>query len=97
MEKYLTKSNITTTLVVLLLFGYVAWLYYNVQKEKEIFVIGMCAKDQTAVWRFPNVKNADDMKLELKKDDGLFYKYFKRCEQEYRKSPKAMKLKYLND
>jgi hypothetical protein len=94
-SKYLTKSNIITTIVLLLLFSYLGWLYYNVQKEKEIFVIGMCAKEKS--WRFNDIKNADDIKLELKEDDGIFYKYFKRCEQEYQKSPKAMTLKYLND
>ena len=97
MEKYLTKSNIVTAIVVSVLFGYIAWLYYNVQKEKEIFVIGMCAKDKSSTWRFNNLKSADDIKLELKEDNGIFYRYFKRCEQEYQKSPKAMRLKYLND
>ena len=97
MEKYLTKSNIVTAIVVSVLFGYLAWLYYNVQKEKEIFVIGMCAKNISPVWRFDHIKNADDIKLELKEDDGIFYKYFKRCEQEYQKSPKAMTLKYSKD
>jgi hypothetical protein len=97
MEKYLTKSNIVAAIAILVLFGYLGWLYYNVQKEKEIFVIGMCAKNKSPVWRYDYIKNADDIKLELKKDDGIFYKYFKRCEQEYQISPKAMKLKYLND
>ena len=97
MNKYLTKSNIITAIVLLLFFSYLGWLYYNVQKEKEIFVIGMCAKDKSRVGTFNSIKNADDIKLELKEDDGIFYKYFKRCEQEYQKSPKAMTLKYLND
>ena len=97
MEKYLTKSNIMTALVASILFGYLGWLYYNVQKEKEIFVIGMCAKDKSRLGTFWNIKNADDIKLELKQDDKIFYKYFIRCEIEYQKAPKAMTLKYLND
>ena len=97
MEKYLTKSNIMTALVASILFGYLGWLYYNVQKEKEIFVIGMCAKDKSRVRTFDYLENADDIKSELKTDDGIFYKYFVRCEIEYQKAPKAMTLKYLND
>ena len=97
MKNYFTKSNIVTSITVILLSSYVSWLYYNVQKEKEIFVIGMCAKNISSVWRFDHIKNADDIKLELKEDDGIFYKYFKRCEQEYIKAPKSMRLKYLED
>ena len=97
MKNYLTKSNIMTALVLSILFGYLGWLYYNVQKEKEIFVIGMCAKDKSRVRTFDYLKNADDIRSELKADDGIFYKYFIRCEIEYQKAPKAMTLKYLND
>ena len=35
-KKDLTKSNVMTALVVSILFGYLGWLYYNVQKVKEI-------------------------------------------------------------
>ena len=93
----LTKSNIVTLLAVSALLGYLGWLYYNVQKEKEIFVIGMCAKDKSSVNTFSYIKNADDIKQELKESDRIFYKYFVRCEQEYKAAPKAMMLKYLND
>lgn len=86
-----------TALIVSILFGYLGWLYYKVQKEKEIFVIGMCAKDKSRFGTFRDIKNADDIKLELKEADGIFFKYFIRCEIEYQKAPKAMTLKYLND
>ena len=41
----LTQSNIVAIIAAGALFGYLGWLYYNVQKEKEIFVIGMFAKE----------------------------------------------------
>ena len=93
----LTQSNIVALIVVAALFGYLGWLYYNVQKEKEIFVIGMCAKDKSTFNTFDYVKNSDDIKVLLKEGDKIFYDYFVRCEQEYREAPKAMRLKYLND
>ena len=93
----LTQSNIVATIAAAALFGYLGWLYYNVQKEKEIFVIGMCAKDKSTFNTFRDYKNADDFKELLKEGDKIFYDYFVRCEQEYRKAPKAMRLKYLND
>ena len=93
----LTQSNIVAVIVVAALFGYLGWLYYNVQKEKEIFVIGMCAKDKSTFNTFDYVKNSDDIKVLLKEGDKIFYDYFVRCEQEYREAPKAMRLKYLND
>jgi len=97
MKKFISKSNIIALIVISVLFGYIGWLNYNVQKEKEIYVIGMCAKDSSPVWNFSYIKNADDIKIELKKSDGVFYKYFKRCEIEYIKAPKSMRIKYLSD
>ena len=97
MKKFISKSNIIALIVISVLFGYIGWLNYNVQKEKEIYVIGMCAKDISPVWNFSYIKNADDIKIELKRSDGVFYKYFKRCEIEYIKAPKSMRIKYLSD
>ena len=57
----------------------------------------MCAKDKSRVGTFDYMENADDIRSELKADDGIFYKYFIRCEIEYQKAPKAMTPKYLND
>ena len=93
----LTQSNIVAILAAAALIGYVSWLNYNVQQEKEIFVIGMCAKDKSTFNTFDYVKNADDVKRMLKEGDLRFYDYFVICEQEYREAPTAMRLKYLND
>ena len=53
----LTQSNIVAIIAAGALFGYLGWLYYNVQKEKEIFVIGMCAKDKSTFNTFRDYKN----------------------------------------
>lgn len=98
MKKYLTKSNILAVIVTLVLFGYIGITYYKLHKEKLIYVIGMCAKDKSRINSFHYLKNADDIKKELKKEGGLamaYFKYFKQCEDEYGISPRAMKLKYL--
>jgi len=100
MKKYLTRSNILAVMVSLILFGYIGISYYKLNKEKVIYVIGMCAKDKSRLNSFHYLKNADDIKKELKKEGGLakfYFGYFKECEDEYRISPRAMKLKYLKD
>jgi len=99
-KKYLTRSNILAVMVTLILLGYIGINYYKLHKEKVIYVIGMCAKDKSRLNSFHYLKNADDIKKELKKEGGLamaYFKYFKECEDEYRISPRAMKLKYLED
>ena len=100
MKKYLTRSNTLAFTAILILFGYIGITYYKLHKEKPIYVIGMCAKDKSRLNSFHYLKNADDIKKELKKEGGLamaYFKYFKECEDEYRISPRAMKLKYLED
>ena len=100
MKKYLTRSNILAVMVTLVLFGYIGITYYKLNKEKVIYVIGMCAKDKSRLNSFHYLKNADDIRKELKKEGGLakaYFKYFQQCEDEYGISPRAMKLKYLKD
>ena len=94
MQKYLTKSNIITLIVILILFGYVGYLKYQVHKEHKIYLIGMCAKDKSS--RYNWIKNADDIKKAIKNFSG-YYRYFQRCEDEYSRAPKAMELKYKKD
>ena len=53
-------------MVVLILFGYIGITYYKLHKEKVIYVIGMCAKDKSRLNSFHYLKNADDIRKELK-------------------------------
>ena len=66
MKKYLTRSNILAVMVTLVLFGYIGITYYKLNKEKVIYVIGMCAKDKSRLNSFHYLKNADDIELKLK-------------------------------
>jgi len=92
MNKFLNKSNIVAIIVFVVLFGYIGVSYYLISKEKKIYVIGMCAKEQYPS-RYKDILNADHVKEVLKKD-SRYYRLFQNCEAIYNKTPKAMELKY---
>ena len=92
MKKYLTRSNILTFIFSLILFGYIGITFYKLNKEKVIYVIGMCAKDST-ISNYSDIKNADDIRKAMV-EDNYFYEKFQDCEVIYNMAPKAMELKY---
>jgi len=92
MKKYLTRSNILAFIVSLILFGYIGITFYKLNKEKVIYVIGMCAKD-ASIYDHEDIKNVDDIRKAMV-DDDYFYKKFQDCEVIYNMAPKAMELKY---
>ena len=47
MKKYLTRSNIIAFMSFLILFSYIGITYYKLHKEKPIYAIGICAKDES--------------------------------------------------
>ena len=91
MKKYLTRSNILAFIVCLMLFGYIGISYYKLHKEKVIYVIGMCAKENRS--EFSDIKNVDHIREAMVKN-RRFYRRLQNCEVIYNKAPKAMELKY---
>jgi hypothetical protein len=91
MKKYLTRSNILAFIVCFVLFGYIGISYYKLHKEKVIYVIGMCAKENRS--EFSDIKNVDHIRDAMVKN-RRFYRRFQNCEVIYNKAPKAMELKY---
>ena len=94
MKKYLIRSNILAFMVVLILFGYIGITYYKLHKERVIYVIGMCAKEDHYYYR--DIKNVDHIRKAMVKD-SRFYERFQKCEVIYKKAPRAMELKYPKD
>ena len=94
MKKYLTRSNILAVIVTLVLFGYIGITYYKLHKEKVIYVIGMCAKENRG--EFSDIKNVDHIRKAMV-ENKRFYRRFQDCEVIYSKAPKAMELKYPKD
>ena len=66
MNKFLNRSNIVAIIVFVVLFGYIGVSYYLIGKEKKVYVIGMCAKEQYPS-RYKDILNADNVKEVLKK------------------------------
>jgi hypothetical protein len=95
MKKYLTRSNILPFVVFLILFSYIGITYYKLHKEKAIYVIGMCAKDDLYS-DYSNIKNVDHIRKAMVEDKD-FYRSFQNCEIIYNQAPKAMELKYPKD
>ena len=94
MEKYLTRSNILAVMVTLILLGYIGINYYKLHKEKVIYVIGMCAKEDHYYYR--DIKNVDHIRKAMVESRG-FYQRFQNCEVVYNSAPRAMELKYPKD
>ena len=94
MKKYLTRSNILAVMVTLILLGYIGINYYKLHKEKVIYVIGMCAKENRS--EFSDIKNVDHIRKAMV-ENKRFYRRFQNCEVIYSKAPKAMELKYPKD
>ena len=74
-----------------ILFGYIGITYYKLHKEKVIYVIGMCAKEN--YWKGSDIKNVDHIRKAMV-EDSVFYERFQNCEVIYSKAPRAMELKY---
>ena len=94
MKKYLTRSNTLAFTVILILFGYIGITYYKLHKEKPIYVIGMCAKEDTS--KYSDIKNVDHIRKAIV-ENNYFYEKFQQCEVMYNKAPRAMELKYPKD
>ena len=94
MKKYLTRSNVLAVMVTLILLGYIGINYYKLHKEKVIYVIGMCAKENRS--EFSDIKNVDHIRKAMV-ENKRFYRRFQNCEVIYSKAPKAMELKYPKD
>tara|TARA_B100001057_G_C22744052_1_gene909025 strand:- start:401 stop:685 length:285 start_codon:yes stop_codon:yes gene_type:complete len=94
MKKYFTRSNILAVMVTLILLGYIGINYYKLHKEKVIYVIGMCAKENRS--EFSDIKNVDHIRKAMV-ENKRFYRRFQDCEVIYSKAPKAMELKYPKD
>ena len=94
MKKYLTRSNVLAVMVTLILLGYIGINYYKLHKEKAIYVIGMCAKENRS--EFSDIKNVDHIRKAMV-ENKRFYRRFQNCEVIYSKAPKAMELKYPKD
>jgi len=91
MKKYLTRSNILAFMVFLILFGYIGITYYKLHKERVIYVIGMCAKEDRR--EHSDIKNTDHIRKAMVKS-SRFYERFQKCEVIYNRAPRAMELKY---
>ena len=65
--------------------------YYKLHKEKVIYVIGMCAKEDHYYYR--DIKNVDHIRKAMV-NDKRFYERFQNCEVIYKKAPRAMELKH---
>ena len=74
--------------------GYIGINYYKLHKEKVIYVIGMCAKENRG--EFSDIKNVDHIRKAMV-ENKRFYRRFQDCEVIYSKAPKAMELKYPKD
>mgnify|MGYP005741369623 FL=1 len=94
MKKYFTRSNILAVMVTIILLGYIGINYYKLHKEKVIYVIGMCAKENRS--EFSDIKNVDHIRKAMV-ENKRFYRRFQDCEVIYSKAPKAMELKYPKD
>ena len=94
MKKYLTRSNTLAFMAILILFGYIGITYYKLHKEKPIYVIGMCAKEDTN--KYSDIKNVDHIRKAMV-ESRSFYQRFQRCEAMYNTAPRAMELRYPKD
>ena len=94
MKKYLTRSNTLAFILILILFSYIGITYYKLHKEKVIYVIGMCAKENRS--EFSDIKNVDHIRKAMVESRG-FYQRFQNCEVVYNSAPRAMELKYPKD
>ena len=94
MKKYLTRSNTLAFMAILILFGYIGITYYKLHKEKVIYAIGMCVKDNYS--KTSDIKNVDDIRKAIV-ENNYFYEKFQQCEVMYNKAPRAMELKYPKD
>ena len=94
MKKYLTRSNILAFMISLILFGYIGITYYKLHKERVIYVIGMCAKEDHYYYR--EIKNVDHIRKAMV-ESRSFYRRFQQCEAIYNTAPRAMELRYPKD
>jgi hypothetical protein len=85
------RSNILAFIIIVILFSYFGITYYKLHKEKVIYVIGMCAKENRPA--FSDIKNVDHIRIAMRYNKR-FYKRFQNCEVIYNRAPKAMELKY---
>ena len=92
------KSKIIITVIAFFLLGYIGYqIYKSDTQKKEIrkldFMIGKCAKSKSPFNTFRDITTLEHMKEALNSSE-FYYEYFKECEKEFMKAPKAFRLKW---
>ena len=95
-----TKKNSKTIIVIISLFllGYVGYQIYKSETQKKEFrkldfMIGKCAKSKSPFNTFRDITTLEQVKEALNSSE-FYYEYFKQCEKEFTKAPKAFRLKW---
>ena len=97
------KSRIIVSGIIVLLIGYgINQLVQSNKQKKQIIIhdmmIGVCAKNKASVNsnKYEKLITHQDIKNVLQ-SDKIFNNFFKKCEKEFKKSPKEFRTKWSSN
>ena len=96
------KSKIIVSIIVIILIGYGINQIFQSKNQKDQIIkhdmmIGECAKSKTGMdsKKYEKLKTHEDIKSELQTNE-IFNDYFKKCEKEFKETPKDFRVKWNN-